>query len=234
MRSRPIAIRVVRIFKAAQQERMDAEPVVFQHRGGDLFRRSHQAGGVARCAGGARDPHPQPFVMDIAARGIAEQPLAGMVARFRRFAGLAFDVGQQGVRLVPGRAFGFRHDRAQRHVEVGASAERGRAAAEIVDAGAGLGERFAEDREHVAMFGAHLQRAVRRAAEEQPRIGLLIGLDVGIRALDPIELAMVVERAVAGPDPANDIEIFAGAAVAVVLGQEIAFAGLILHRWCRR
>jgi hypothetical protein len=84
------------------------------------------------------------------------------------------------------------------------------------------------------MFGAHLQRAVRRAAEEQARIRLLIGFDVGIGALDAIKLAVVIERAVAGPDPADDIEIFAGAAVAIVLGQEVAFAGLILRRWCRR
>ena len=146
---------------------MDAEPVIFQYRGGDLFRRSDQARGIAGRAGGTRDPHPQPFVMDIAARGIAEQPFAGMVGRFRRLAGLAFDIGQQAVRLVPGRALGFRHDRAQRHVEIGAAPERGGAAAEIVEAGVGLGERFAEDREHVAMFGAHLQRAVRGAAEEQ-------------------------------------------------------------------
>ena len=57
---------------------------------------------------------------------------------------------------------------------------------------------------------------------------MLIGLDIGIRAVDPVELAMVIERAVAGPDPADDLEIFAGAPVAVVLGQEVAFAGLIL------
>jgi hypothetical protein len=57
---------------------------------------------------------------------------------------------------------------------------------------------------------------------------LLIGLDVGIGAFDPIKLAVVVERSVAGPHPAHDIEIFAGAPVTIGLGQEVAFAGLIL------
>ena len=38
---------------------------------------------------------------------------------------------------------------------------------------------------------------------------------------------MVVDRAVAGPELPHHLEIFAGAAIAVVLGQEVAFAGLI-------
>ena len=38
---------------------------------------------------------------------------------------------------------------------------------------------------------------------------------------------MVIDRAVAGPELAHHVEILAGAAVAVVLGQEVAFAGLV-------
>jgi len=61
--------------------------------------------------------------------------------------------------------------------------ERRRAAAEIVDA-ARLGQRLAEDRKHVAMFGRPFSARVRRAAEKQTRIRLLIRLDIGIRALE--------------------------------------------------
>src|SRR3546814_19497996 len=59
------------------------------------------------------------------------------------------------------------------------------------------------------------------------RAGLLKRLDVGIAALDAVELAVVVDRAVAGPELAHHVQIFAGAAVAVVLGQEVALAGLV-------
>ena len=48
-----------------------------------------------------------------------------------------------------------------------------------------------------------------------------------VAALDAVELAVVVDRAVAGPELPHHVEILAGAAVAVVLGQEVAFAGLI-------
>ena len=102
---------------------MNAEPVILQHRRRNLLRRSDQAGRIAGGAGGARDPHPQPLVMDVAACGVAEQAFGGMVGRLRRSAGLALDIRQQGVGLVPRRAFGFRHDRPQRHVEAGAAPE---------------------------------------------------------------------------------------------------------------
>ena len=207
---------------------MDAEPVIFQHRGRDLFRRSDQARGIARRAGRTRDPHPQPFVMHIAARGVAEQAFGGMIGRLRRSPGLALDISQQLVRLVPGCTLGVCDDRAQRHVEADPAAEHGRAPPEILHPLARLGERFAEDRKHVAMPGTHFQCAFRRTAEEQRWIRLLIRLDIGERAFDPVERAMVVERAVAGPDFPHHVEIFAGSAVAVVLRQEVAFAGLIL------
>src|SRR6185436_7152810 len=54
--------RVVRILKAAQQEGMNAEPVILQHRCRDLLRSSDQARRIAGGAGGARDSHPQPLV----------------------------------------------------------------------------------------------------------------------------------------------------------------------------
>ena len=73
---------------------MNAEPVILQHRRRDLFRRADQARRIARRTGGARDPHPQPLVMHVAARGVAEQAFGGMVGRLRRGAGLAFDIGQ--------------------------------------------------------------------------------------------------------------------------------------------
>ena len=78
------------------------------------------------------------------------------------------------------------------------------------------------------MFGAHLQRAFRRAAKEQAGVGLLMRLDVGVGALDAVELAAVIERAVAGPHLAHHFQIFAGATVTVILGQEVALARLIL------
>src|SRR5258708_3150799 len=84
--------RIVWILKAAQEERMDAELVISEHRGRNLFRRSDQTRRIAGGAGGARYSHPQPFVMDIAARGEGEQAFAGMIARLRRGAGFAFDV----------------------------------------------------------------------------------------------------------------------------------------------
>ena len=77
------------------------------------------------------------------------------------------------------------------------------------------------------MFCAHLQRAFGRTTEEQRGVGLLIRLDIGIAALDTVELALVIDRAFAGPKLPHHVQIFAGAAVAVVLGQEVAFAGLV-------
>ena len=113
-------------------------------------------------------------------------------------------------------------------------AEFGGAAPEIIDTFRVVGERLAEDREHVAIFRAHLQRAVRRAAEEQRRIRRLIRLDVGVRAFDPVELAVMIERRVAGPHPAHHVEIFAARA-----GSDRPWAGSRLRwpdpgRWCRQ
>jgi len=80
-----------------------------------------------------------------------------------------------------------------------AAAKRGRPPPKVHDPFPRLLQRLAEDREYVAMFRTHLQRALRGATEEQGRIGLLPGLDVGVAALKPLELAMVIDGAVAGP-----------------------------------
>ncbi len=80
MSSRPNSTVSLKRIEAADQERVDAEHVVFQHRVGDLLRRADEARGVAERAGHARDRHPQPLVMDVLV-GEAHQPLAGVVDR---------------------------------------------------------------------------------------------------------------------------------------------------------
>src|SRR6202034_3133571 len=49
-------------------------------------------------------------------------------------------------------------------------------------------------------------------------------LDVGLEVLEPVELALVADRAVLGPDTAQDLDEFLGAAIALLLGRVVALA----------
>ena len=91
--------RVLVGIEAPDQEGVDAELVVFEHRPRDLLGRADQAGGVAHGAGRLGDRHPQPLVMGLAGGGEVEQAAGRLVERLlvvaepRRVAGL-LDRGQ--------------------------------------------------------------------------------------------------------------------------------------------
>ena len=65
--------RVLVRIEAADQERVDAELVVFEQRARDLLGRADQARRVAHRAGRLGDRHPQPLVVRLALRGEVEQ-----------------------------------------------------------------------------------------------------------------------------------------------------------------
>jgi hypothetical protein len=101
------------------------------------------------------------------------------------------------------------------------------ARARLGNAPGGGGQRLAEHGEDIAVPGAHGQRALGRAAEEQQRMRPLQGLHVGARAAHTIEGAIEIEAALAGPGELHDLDIFGGAPIALFLGSEVAIALLL-------
>src|SRR5206468_9860106 len=109
------------------------------------------------------------------------------------------------------------------HLAAQAPGER----ADLGDALAYRGQRLAPQRVHVAVLDADDRRRTGGAAEVQGNRRLLQGLDVGERALDPIELAGEVEGLLRRPDAAHDLQIFVGPAVAGVVVEPVAVARLL-------
>src|SRR5216683_1169752 len=110
--------------EAADQERMDAELVVFEQGTRDLLGRADQARRVAHRARRLGDGHPQPLVMRLALRREVEQTPRRLIKRLLvvaeagRIAGL-LDRRQDAARAIPRRPFGGAEDRPERHVEGG-------------------------------------------------------------------------------------------------------------------
>ncbi|MCX7275479.1 MAG: hypothetical protein NTV19_20590, partial [Burkholderiales bacterium] len=77
------------------------------------------------------------------------------------------------------------------------------------------------------MLGAHRQRALGRAAEEDRRGGLLQRFDRAPGAAELVVAALVIEGLVQGPDPAQHAQVLGCALVAGVLLQEVALALLL-------
>ena len=107
--------------EAADQERGDAEVVVFAQRLGHLLRRADQAGGVAAGAGQQRGARPQALVQAFAFRRGGQQAFRALVHRIARTeAGLRpalDDALLDGFGASPGFVFRGGEDRAQRQAD---------------------------------------------------------------------------------------------------------------------
>src|SRR5262249_2094637 len=136
--------------------------------------------------------------------------------------------GKDAVRLVPGVALARRDDRTDRDVEPDGAAEAGRLGAERRHALARRGERLGVDRIDVAVPRTHLERAGRGASEEEQGMRLLQRAHVGVGALHAIELAREIERRLARPGEAHQLEVLGGAPIALGLGAEVTVAVLLL------
>ena len=90
-----------------------------------------------------------------------------------------------------------------------------------------LVQRFAPQRIHVGMLAGHRQRRFAGAAEVDGHMRLLQRLDFGEAGLEAVVLALVVEGLVAGPQPAQQRQVFVGALVALVVVQVVAIAALL-------
>ena len=71
-------------------------------------------------------------------------------------------------------------------------------------------------------------RRGRGAAERDVRARLLDREDVAHEVVEAVVLALVVERLVGGPGLLDDLDVLAGAGVALVLGEGVALAALLV------
>ncbi|OJB51270.1 hypothetical protein BGV59_13110 [Burkholderia ubonensis] len=219
--------RVVERIEAADQEGRHAEVVVVEQRVGDLLGRADERRRIRARAGQLRDLGPQPLVDaraalgggQQAARAFALQRAAG--AEAGRFAQPARFV-EDPVRARPCVVLGRGEDRAERHREAHLPAVLRRFGAHARRQVAHLVERFAPQRVDVRVSARDRERRVRRAAEIDRHVRLLVGPHVGIALAKAVMRAFVVERLRVGPDPAQDAEVFVGARVAGVVVEEIA------------
>ena len=102
-----------------------------------------------------------------------------------------------------------------------------RGLAHALDVSARRVERLAPERVDVGVLGRDGDRRVGRPAEVDRQVGLLRGPHRRGGALEAVELAAVVDRAVGGPDRAQHLEVLVGAAVARVVVEVVAVASLI-------
>src|SRR5215472_9787935 len=124
-------------------------------------------------------------------------------------------------------------DRANRDVEVRHSTERSCLRTKLCDALARRRERLSIDRVDVAKPRAHVECASRRAAKEKQRMRLLQWADIGMRALNTIELTRKIERPVIRPGQLHQLKIFRRPSIALVLWAEIPVSMLLIIRFAR-
>jgi hypothetical protein len=94
-----------------------------------------------------------------------------------------------------------------------------------VDLAAQVGERLAPEAEDVAPRPAHREGLVGLPADrdgDRP----VVRREAGPEAVELVELTIVAERRRLGPGPAQDVDVLRGAAVALLLRQVVALAGL--------
>jgi hypothetical protein len=223
---------------AARGQDAHPEVVVVHEGGGDGLRGADQRRRVARAAGGRRGDRPQRPIVSLALRRDGQQPLRARVlgvlqrvAAGERLATLraVLDRGDRGVGLLPRLLLGVAEDRTEGHLE-----RRRRSTGvlgELGDRRDLLGrarQRLAPQGVDVGLFGADLVRRGRRTAEGDLRARLLRGLDVEHEVVEGVVLAVEVEGRPLGPRPLEDLDRLAGAVVAAVLGQRVAFALLLV------
>ena len=92
----------------------------------------------------------------------------------------------------------------------------------------GVGQRLAPQAVHVGFRGAHGVGGVRGPAERDHRPRLLHREHVGDEVGELVVGARVIERLALGPHPLHDLDVLAGAVVALVVAQEVALALLFV------
>jgi hypothetical protein len=90
----------------------------------------------------------------------------------------------------------------------------------------GLGQRLAPQPEDVALLAADPVGGFGGAADRD-RDSVLVRPDVGLESLEPVVLAREADRALLGPDPAQDLDELGRPLVALLLGRVVALAPLL-------
>jgi hypothetical protein len=81
--------------------------------------------------------------------------------------------------------------------------------------------------EHVALRCTHLKCALGGAAKPDERTRLLEWAYIGMRSLDPVEPAIKIEGALAGPSAFHQVQIFLRSLIPFRLWREVAVALLL-------
>ena len=215
-----------RLVAADQQGRrpdLDVRGQCFGHR----LRRADERRRVAPGAGGGGQRGPQAAVEHLGPGRRVEQALRRHVRRRRGRRGLArrlHDV-EEPVGPVPRRTFGGGQDRSGRDAEPG-SAVAGGGPHPGEELGR-LGQRLAPHHERVDLRRQLLDGVVGPTAAVDRDRRPVPGRDVRHRPLDPVEVAVVVERRPGRPRLAEHPDVLGRAAVPVAVVGEVAVAGLV-------
>jgi hypothetical protein len=225
---------------AAGGEDVDAEVPVVQQRRGDRLRGPDEGRRVAPAAGRLRGDGPQRAVEPLPALGDGEQALRPGVLRvgepvavgqrLRPALGALLDPRDRRVGLLPRGLLGRPEDGAEGDLDARHRRAPGRAGRRVHrrDLPGGVGERLAPQRVDVRLRPAGRVGGVGGPAERQPDPRLLQRLDVGPEVGEGVVLAGEVPRLVAGPGRLEDLHVLAGAGVALVLGEGVALAALLV------
>ncbi len=155
-----------------------------------------------------------------------------MVAPADRFAlrPALLDRADRAVGLLPGLPFRRGDDRAERHLDarhVGA-ARLPCSGLDRVDLLGGPGQRLAPQAVDVGLGAPGGVRGGRGTAERDVGARLLDGEDIADEIVEAVVLALVVEGPAGRPDLLDDLDVLAGAGVALVLGEGVALAALLV------
>ena len=129
--------------------------------------------------------------------------------------------------LLPGLLLGVGDDRAEREAVAEGAPVLGRRLSDGLHPGGDRGPRLAPEGVDVGLGRPDLDGRRRGAGEVQRDAARGHRLDRAEGALVAEELALEVEGRVLGPDAADDGHDLAGAAVAGVMGHEVALAALV-------
>ncbi len=215
---------------AGQHKAVDAQRRVFEQACNHGFGVAHQRGaGAATHQADARPQVRRDFQLVEAPtvqRGHA--PLAfgihtGVVGLGRGDA-VAVQVADQFIGGGPGLGVCFTHDDVQAHAEAHLAPVHG-------GAGAHIGDLFGDRRRWLSpgqvgiyVFGREFVRGGRRTAKVQRRVGALYRFEEVARALDLEVLAFKVDP-LALEQAADDLQVFIGCFIALVMGKEHTIGG---------
>ena len=130
------------------------------------------------------------------------------------------------VRLVPGRTFRGGDDRPDRHIEANRAAVPRSTRTEFGNTFGGGRTWLGIDGEHVALGCAHLERALRGAAEHDQWMRRLQRAHIRVRAANPIEPTLEVERGVRCPGALHQVQVLLRPLIALDLGCKVAVSFL--------